>query len=236
MRRILLSLMALGCIYLLSGCDHAPSNVKTLHTTDCGQSWKVIKAGERIPSSIGPCDYKTVLPDYPMQGDTEFQAQFEGNVLVKVKIAYDYEIIDGLLFIQEAKFLGKSGGSANDASKTTGMGSFETAENVVIDVRLREITTSNTLKHDIVNFNPSTFEDELFDAANKQLAKRGVHLNSITFVTVPDEQTRLSIDAATAMQVYKNKGMLEFGQKLAISKAGAARIEVHGAAVTNEKK
>lgn len=228
-------LIAILSLLVLTACDRAPSNVKTLHTTDCGQTWKVIKAGERVPNSIGTCDYKTVLPDYPMQGDTEFQAQFEGNVLVKVKIAYDYEIVDGLAFIQEAKFLGKSG-SADAAAKGTNMSAFETAENVVIDVRLREITTSTTLKHDIVNFNPSDFEDKLFEAANKELAKRGVHLNSITFVTVPDEQTRLSIDAATAMQVYKNKGMLDFGQRLAIAKAGAAKIEVHGATVTADKK
>lgn len=227
-------LIALFAVFV-AACDRAPSNVKTLHTTDCGQSWKVIKAGERVPNSIGTCDYKTVLPDYPMQGDTEFQAQFEGNVLVKVKISYDYEIVDGLAFIQEAKFLGKSG-SAEAAAKGTNMSAFETAENVVIDVRLREMTTSSTLKHDIVNFNPSDFEDKLFEVANKELAKRGVHLNSITFVTVPDEQTRLSIDAATAMQVYKNKGLLEFGQKLAIAKAGAAKIEVHGSTVTADKK
>jgi hypothetical protein len=87
-----------------------------------------------------------------------------------------------------------------------------------------------------VNFNPSDFEATLFDEANKQLAKRGVHLNSITFVTIPDEQTRLSIDAATAMQVYKNKGMLDFGQRLAIAKAGAARIEIQGSTVTPETK
>lgn len=233
--RFIKSILAVTCVVLFAACDRAPSNVKTLHTTDCGQTWNVIKAGERIPKSIGTCDYKTVLPDYPMQGDTEFQAQFDGNVLVKVKIAYDYEIVDGLLFIQEAKFLGKSG-SAEKAANSTNMSAFETAENVVIDVRLREITTSGTIKHDIVNFNPSDFEDKLFETSNKELAKRGIHLNSITFVTIPDEQTRLAIDAATAMQVYKNKGMLDFGQRLAIAKAGAARIEVQGATVNEVKK
>lgn len=228
-------LILIAAFFTVAACDRAPSNVKTLHTTTCGQTWTVIKAGERVPNSLGTCDYKTVLPDYPMQGDTEFQAQFEGNILVRVKITYDYEIVDGLLFIQEAKFLGKAG-SAEAASQSTNMSAFETAENVVIDVRLREITTSGTIKHDIVNFNPSDFEATLFDEANKQLAKRGVHLNSITFVTIPDEQTRLSIDAATAMQVYKNKGMLDFGQRLAIAKAGAARIEIQGSTVTTETK
>jgi hypothetical protein len=169
------------------------------------------------------------------QGRTVHRFQRHPFRLVKVKISYDYEIVDGLLFIQEAKFLGKTG-SAESAAKGTNMSAMETAENVVIDVRLREITTSTTLKHDIVNFNPSDFEDKLFVSANKELAKRGVHLNSITFVTIPDEQTRLSIDAATAMQVYKNKGMLDFGQRLAVAKAGAAKIEVHGSSVTSSSK
>lgn len=222
-------------VLIFSACDRAPSNVKTLVTTDCGVHWTVVKAGERIPSSVGTCEYKTVLPDYPMQGDTEFQAQFTGNVLVKVKINYDYEIVDGILFLGEAKFLGKHG-SAEESSKGTNMNAFETAENVVIDTRLREITTTNTLNNDIVEFNPSTFEDTLFDLANKELAKRGVHLNSIAFITIPDEQTRLAIDVTTAMNVYKNRGMLEFGQRLATAKAGAARIEVHGATVNSEKK
>lgn len=129
--------LLLGVIALLAACDRAPSNVKTLVTTDCGVSWTVVAAGQRVPTSVGTCEYKTVLPDYPMQGDTEFQAQFAGNVLVKIKITYDYEIVDGLKFIKEAKFLGKSG-SAADSAANTQMSAFETAENVVIDVRLRE--------------------------------------------------------------------------------------------------
>lgn len=83
-----------------------------------------------------------------------------------------------------------------------------------------------TLKHNIVDFNPSTFEDSLFSQANKVLESRGVRLNSLTFVTVPDEQTRMAIDAATAINVYKAKGLFDFGQKLAIAKAGAAKINL----------
>lgn len=228
-------ILLLGVIALLAACDRAPSNVKTLVTTDCGVSWTVVAAGQRVPTSVGTCEYKTVLPDYPMQGDTEFQAQFAGNVLVKIKIAYDYEIVDGLKFIKEAKFLGKSG-SAADAAANTKMSAFETAENVVIDVRLRDIVTEATLKHDIVDFNPSTFEDQLFAQANKVLESRGVHLNSITFITIPDEQTRMAIDAATAVNVYKAKGLLDFGQRLAIAKAGAAKIVVETSPREDTKK
>lgn len=230
MTKTLRILFALALAATLAACDRAPANVKTMMTTDCGQTWKTIKAGERIPSSVGSCEYKTVLPDYPMQGDTEFQSQFEGGVLVKTRISYDYEITDGVKFLQEAKFLGKASGSAEQAASNSKMSAFETAENVVIDIRLREITTSSTSKQDIVKFNPSDFEDKLFAAANVELSKRGVTLNSISFITIPEEQTRLAIDAATAQNIYEQKGMKEFGQRLAVAKAGAAQINLHTSA------
>ena len=222
----------IGCIVsaivALTACDRAPSNVKTMQTTDCGVTWTIIKPGERIPSTVGNyCAYNTVLPDYPMQGDTEFLTQFKDNILVKVKIAYDYEIVDGLKFLKVAKFLGKSSGSAQAAAEGTKMGQYETAENVVIDVQLRELTTSNTLSADIVQFNPSAFEDRLFKIANEKLAERGVELNSMTFVTIVEDQTRMAIDAATAMQVYRSKNMEDLGTRLVVAKAGATSVVVN---------
>lgn len=223
-------------VLALSACDKAPSNVKTMMTTDCGVTWKVIKAGERIPNSIGACEYKTVLPDYPMQGDTEFLTQFTGNVLVKVKINYDYEIIDGLKFLQEAKFLGKSNGRAENAANRTNMNAFETAENVVIDTRIREITTTDTQKHNIVEFNPSKFEDQLFEKSNKILDTRGVKLNSMTFVVIPEEQTRMAIDASTAMAIYRTNKLEGLGKKLAIARAGANKITINNPAEIKDNK
>lgn len=214
----------------LVGCDRAPSNVKTMQTTDCGVTWVMIKAGERIPSTVGNrCAYNTVLPDYPMQGDTEFLTQFLGNILVKVKIGYDYEIIDGLKFLKVAKFLGKQSDTAAQAASGTNMNAFETAENVVIDIVLRELTTSRTQSVDIVSFNPSLFEDQLFKVANEKLAERGVLLNSMTFVTIVEDQTRMAIDAATAMNVYRSKNMEELGNKLVVARAGATQVTVQSA-------
>lgn len=225
-----ISICAVGIALVLAGCDRAPSNVKTMQTTDCGVTWKVISPGSRIPSTVGNyCAYNTVLPDYPMQGDTEFLTQFKENILVKVKIGYDYEIKDGLKFLKVAKFLGKTSGSAQAAADGTKMSQFETAENVVIDVVLREIVTSATLAKDIVLFNPSQFEDWLFKEANRVLAERGVELNSMTFVTIPEDQTRMAIDAATAMQVYASKGMTDLGKQLVIARAGATHVTVNQA-------
>ena len=222
------SALVIASILALAACDRAPSNVKTMQTTDWGVTRAVIKPGERIPSTVGNrCAYNTVLPDYPMQGDYEFLTQFQNNVLVRARIGYDYEIIDGLKFLKVAKFLGKQSSTAEGAAGATNMNAFETAENVVIDIVLRELVTSKTLPLDIVTFNPSQFEDWLFKEANKALAERGVQLNSMSFVTLPDDQTRMSIDAATAMSVYKSKGMEDLGKQLVVARAGATQVRVY---------
>lgn len=237
MKRFITIIGAVLGLLVLAGCDRAPANVATLQTTDCGVTWTVIKAGQRIPTTVGTCSYNTVLPDYPMQGEAEFMAQFAGNVLVKVRTTFDYSIVDPILFLGEAKFLGKQRGSAAAAADGSNMAGIETAENQVIDKRIREATTSMTQKQDIVEFNSAKFEDELQKASNAELQKRGVVLNSMTFVMIPEEQTRQAIDAATAMNVYKNKGLEQFGQQIAIARAGAARIVVEPAqpAPTTEK-
>lgn len=229
MKKFISTLFVLFC-FALAGCDRAPANVQTLQTTDCGVRWNVIKAGQRIPSTAGqPCAYNTVLPDYPMQGDLEFKAQFDGNVLVTAKISYDYEIVDPLKFLGEAKFLGKQNSSAQTAADGSNMGGIETAENQVIDKRIREAATSRTVKLNIVDFNPAKFEDELLNGSNNDLATRGVRLNSMTLVIIPEEQTRQAIDAATAMNVYTSKGLKDLGERLAVARAGASRVVVETA-------
>lgn len=225
----IISLVFVAICCFLAGCDRAPANVQSLQTTDCGVTWVVIKAGQRIPSTVGTCSYNTVLPDYPMQGDMEFKAQFDGNVLVTAKISYDYEIVDPIKFIGEAKFLGKSSSTAAKAADNSNMNGIEAAENQVIDKRVREVATSRTVKLNIVDFNPAKFEDELLSGSNEELSKRGVRLNSMTLVIIPEDQTRMAIDAATAVNVYASKGLKELGEKLAVARAGAAKIVIETA-------
>lgn len=225
MKKFVLVLAA--AIAFLTGCDHAPANVKTLQTTDCGVHWEVIPAGQRIPTTTGQaCAYNTVLPDYPMQGDLEFKAQFKGNVLVTAKISYDYEIVDAIKFLGEAKFLGKQSNTAKDAAASSNMAGIEAAENQVIDKRIREAATSRTIELNIVDFNPAQFEDELQKGSNKELEARGVRINSMTLVIIPEEQTRQAIDAATAMNVYQSKGLTALGERLAVARAGATKITI----------
>ena len=229
--RIFTFLVVLMLAMAVTACDRVKSNVKLLQTKDCGKSWQVVPTGSRVPANTGNyCGYNITLPDYPMQGGTEFLTQFQNNVLVRVKIDYDYEIVDPLRYIENAKFLGRMKSTTTDGDEanasSSGSSQYETAENVVIDIRLREVVTNSTKDEDIVKFNPSTFEDLLFAKANEVLALRGVKLNSMTFVTMPEDQTRMAIDAATAMAVYDSKGMSELGQQLVVARAGATRVTV----------
>lgn len=219
-------LLAVLVMISIAACSYAPANVKTLVSSDCGKTWQVIPAGQSVPRQTLPCEYKTTIPDYPMQGDAEFKASFVKGVLVTIKTSYDYEIVDGVKFISEAKYLGRANGSS-EISGGTG-GAYETAENQVIDKRIREATTTLLLTEDIVDFQAAKFEDNLLIAVNKDLEARGVRLNSMTFIVVPEEQTRMAIDAAVAMKVYRNAGLEELGQKALVARAGAPKITIEG--------
>lgn len=216
-------LLVLASVALtLSGCSRAHSNVQTAITDDCGITWKIIKPGETIPAQIGPCSYKVTIPDYPMQGDTKFKTSFKGRVLADVEVAYDYSIIDGIAFIGEAKYLGKTNSDGDGKENAASL--YEAAENSVIDKRIREVASEMLLSEDIVDFSQSVFEDKLHSAVNEILKSKGVKLNFLSFVPIPEEQTRLAIDMLTAYKVYESRGLAEFGQRLATAKAGAARI------------
>lgn len=206
------------------GCDRASANVQTLITDNCGVSWKLIKPGEAVPSRMGMCSYKVTVPDYPMQGETRFKASFKDRVLASVEIAYEYTITDAKVFIGEAKYIGKANSDPDDQANSSK--SYETAENVVIDKRIRDAATGMLITEDIVEFSQAEFEDKLLDASNEKLKDKGVKLSFIAFVPTPEEQTRLAIDMMTAMRVYESKGLGELGKQVATARAGAPKIVI----------
>lgn len=210
----------------LAKCSRASANVQTLISDDCGVTWELIPPGRTIPARMLPCAYKVSVPDYPMQGETKFKTSFANRVLAEVEIGYEYSIIDAKVFIGEAKYLGKANTSVDDATNASSQ--YESAENAVIDKRIREVTTSTLINEDIVEFSQAEFEDRLLEAVNELLANKGVRLNFISFVPTPEEQTRLAIDMMTAMKVYESRGLGELGQKVAVARASATKIQVGG--------
>ena len=210
-----------------SGCERANANVQTLITNNCGVAWQLIKAGETVPARIGPCAYKVTIPDYPMQGDTTFKTSFKNRVLAQVEVGYEYIIVDGAVFIGEAKYLGKKNSDADDATNASQR--YESAENAIIDKRIRDVASELLLLEDIVEFSQGVFEDKLLAAVNERLKDKGVRLNFLSFVPIPEEQTRLAIDMMTAMKIYESKDLGDLGRLVAAARAGASQIHIHNA-------
>lgn len=219
-------MMGMLAAVVVSGCNYAKSNQQVLVSTDCGMTWEAINAGDAVPKgTMNPCYMKVVIPNFPMQGESKFIGNLKDRVKVNVEIDYDYSITNGLSFIKEAKSLGKANADA-DADEALNSVAFESAENRVIDKRIREVAKSLFLNEDIVDMEQADLEEKLEIESNKLLEKYGVRLNFLTLTFIPDEQTRQAIDVATAMRIYESKGIKEVGEKVIAARAGAPKIVV----------
>lgn len=228
----LFKILTLSILILIAlSCSRGQSNVQTLYTSNCGVSWELIKAGEVIPKGLGMCSYKITVPDYPMQGESVFKSAFANRVMAKIEVTYDYSIIDAILYVSEAKYLGKMNSEADDATNSSGV--YETAENSVIDKRIKEIARDLLIAEDIVDFSQAEFESKLLEKVNELLKTKGVRLNFLSFVPIPEEQTRQAIDVVTAMKIYEAKGLKNIGDAVSTARAGATKVEVK---VTTDKE
>jgi len=120
--------------------------------------------------------------------------------------------------------LAKTNSDPDDVSSNNSR--FESAENSIIDKRIKEAARELLQDVDIVEFDQSEFEDTLLLVVNKSLENRGVRLNFLSFVPTPSEQTEQAIDVATAMKIYESKGLQEVGKLVIANKAGATRVEM----------
>lgn len=206
----------------MQSCDRAQANVQTLISNDCGVTWELVKPGEVIPKRIGACALKTTIPGFPMVGESHFKTTFANNVKAQIDLDYEYVITDPVKFITEAKFLAKTNSDGDDVSGNDSR--FESAENSIIDKRIKDVSRDLLNGVDIVDFDQSEFEDKLLEAVNKLLEDRGVHINYISFVPEPSEQTSQAIDVATAWRIYESKHLEEVGKQVISNKAGANKI------------
>jgi hypothetical protein len=159
-----------------------------------------------------------------MQGESKFISNLKDRVRANVHIDYDYSIIAPLEFIKQAKFLGKANVSPDDEAALGT--SFEGAENMVIDKRIKDVAKSVFIDADIVELDQSEMENHLLEASNKVLEPLGVRLNFITLTFDLDEQTRQAIDVSTAMKIYESRGLTELGKQVMIQRAGATKMVV----------
>ena len=225
MKQILFVLGVASMLLTLQSCEKSQANVRTLISNDCGVTWEIIPAGQTIPKRLTACELKTTIPGAPMTGESHFKTNFANKVKTNIDMDYEYEIIDPVKFITEAPYLAKSNSDADEVSMDNSR--FESAENSIIDKRIKDIARDLLLNIDIVEFDQSEFEDTLQTQVNKALSERGVHINFLSFVPTPSEQTEQAIDVATAMKIYESKGLVEIGKQVIANKAGAAKIEMN---------
>jgi hypothetical protein len=220
-------LTAISIVALASACSRAPSNVHVISTTDCGARWTKLVVGQTVPAHTGnPCGYTVAIPNWPMSGDARFKTQFAKGVLSDGEISYTYIITAPLKFINNARYLGKMAGSLEISAESVGS-RYEMAENILIDKLLREVATELTRSIDVVRANPAEIEDNIFKKAKTDLEDRGSQLSDLALVIKNDEQTRLAIDAATAIRVYETAGIGDVGRQVIVARSGAARINVN---------
>jgi hypothetical protein len=222
---ILCSLLFFITVSFLQSCNYAKSNQQVVVSDDCGKTWKKINAGESVPKGgLNACYMKVVIPNYPMQGESRFVSNLKDRVRASIHIDYDYSITEPLEFIKQAKFLGKANVDADDENAIGS--SFEGAENMVIDKRIKDVAKSVFIDADIVELDQSEMEAHLLAESNKILEPLGVHLNFITLTFDLDEQTRQAIDVSTAMKIYESRGLQELGKQVMSQKAGATKIVI----------
>lgn len=219
------TLLVIASLTTLQSCNYAKSNQQVVVSEDCGMTWKKINAGEAVPKAgLNMCYMKVVIPNFPMQGEATFISNLKDKVRANVHIDYDYSITDALAFIKQAKFLGKANVDA-DNEEAIGK-SFEMAENMVIDKRIKDVAKRIFVDEDIVELDQSEIENHLLTESNKALESLGVHLNFITLSFDLDEQTRQAIDVSTAMKIYESKNLQDIGKQVMSQRAGATKITV----------
>ena len=224
MKNLILIITLVLSALTFQSCERSQANVRTLISNDCGVTWQLIPAGQTIPKRITACELKTTIPGAPMTGESHFKTNFANKVKTNIDMDYEYEIIDPVKFITEAPYLAKSNSDGDDVSSNNSR--FESAENSIIDKRIKDIARDLLLDIDIVEFDQSEFEDTLQIRVNGALAERGVRINYLSFVPTPSEQTEQAIDVATAMKIYESKGLQEVGKQVISNKAGATKIEM----------
>lgn len=235
MKKIALLLVLAITAVVAVGCSRTTSNVYVLSTSDCGANWEKLSVGQAVPNHTGePCGYNTAVPNWPMAGETQFKTQFDKGVLSSAHLTYSYAITDPIAFVNEARYLGKMGGSLEISAEDVGS-RYEMAENIIIDKMLREVATTITRTMDVVDANPADIEDAIFKQAKDALDKKGVLINDLALVIENGEQTQLAIDSATAIRVYEAAGLKELGQRVIAAKAGATQITVNSSPASDGK-
>jgi hypothetical protein len=236
LKRFIVAATFLAASFGIAGCQAAVSNVQTIISDDCGQTWHLVPVGNTIPIRSGLCALMVTVPNYPMAGESNFRGTFKNRVRVALNASYSYTIVDPLKYISGARFVGRQNSSGDDPAN--GASVWDMAEDIIIDRHLRDIANTPEFLQglDIVDYDEAKLDDDLMKKMNEDLATRGVRLDTFAFVVTPDDQTRNMIDVAAALRVCGSieNTTRDTCEHIITARAGAPRMTVNTAATHDD--
>lgn len=195
-------------------------NEWVIATTTCWNDMWVLEAGEAIPRLYTPCDRMIILPASYLSADFETETKFKNRVAGIVNITYRWRISDPTLFIQTAKSVISSPTSGD---KKIDPDALEAIENSVVDKMLIDVVREYTPNKD-AGIDELQVEKDLQGICSQKMGERGVEFANMSVNITFTEQIEQALDVSSALEVYKAKGIEEFGKQVILEKAGAPTI------------
>lgn len=205
-----------------NGCTKIPANQIVLNSENYGKDWRQLSSTETVPRCGMPGCYNVYLPATTMVGDLSSIQRVgpTGNsARVKFLYTYQWEIIEPLLFIKEAKEL-KNGDYTTD-------GSLEGIENRLVDKQFHDVSAELLIHESVRNFDQPAYEKKLIAATNEVLAKYGIRITGGSAVPEFGRFLEDALDAASALDFYKSIDEEELGREIIKQNAGAAKVNVN---------
>lgn len=221
----LFNLFLLATLFLVSscnGCRQIPANQIVLNSDTYGKNWRELGKNETVPACNMPGCYNLYLPATTMGGDLNSKQRVGKtgeSAAVNMKYSYNWEIVDPVLFVTEAKELRGGGDYTSD-------GSLEVIENRLIDRHFNDVSSELLVNESVLKFDQAAYEGKLTPALNENMKAYGIRITGVSCVPSFGTQLETALDAASAMEVYKSLGKEQLGEEIIRATAGATKVNV----------
>lgn len=205
-----------------NGCRQIPANQIVLNSDNYGKDWRQLGKSETVPACNMPGCFNLYLPATTMGGDLS-SIQRVGktgeSAKVKMRYVYNWEIVDPILFVTEAKELRGGGDYTSDQA-------LEVIEGRLIDRHFHDISSQLLVNESVLNFDQASYEAKLTPAINEDMKNYGIKITGIGCVPEFGTQMETALDAAQALEVYKSIGEEQLGKEIIRATAGATKVNV----------
>lgn len=195
-------------------------NEWVVSTATCWNTFTVTKAGQPIPRLLSACDRLVILPATEMSAEFKVETKFQNRVAGLVSVAYQWKIVDPVLFIQSAKSVTSS--SVTDDYKID-PSALEALENGVVDKIVMDILREYTPQLP-AGTDELQIEKDLNSLTKPTTTERGIEFSNTSINVTFSEQTEEALDVMSALQFYRQNGEEELGRDVIRNKASAPTI------------